>query len=260
MARRDRAARRLRASIAKRRRPRRRRRSIEVVPRDGDDVRSAIDDLAVRLPTARRWSRRRHRDRAGERVLVTGPSGSGKSTLFRAIAGIWPFGTGTSWCRQDARLMILPQRPYFPIGSLAAAIDLSGRARRVRCGQRRGGSCRGRPAASLPAARRGGALEPDAVARRAAAARHRARASCTRPDFLFLDEATASLDEPSEAALYRLLEQQLPGSRPSCRSATARRSTAFHQRGLCSPATATASRCAIAVRATCSSRKRHEPL
>ena len=33
--------------------------------------------------------------RAGERTLLTGPSGSGKSTLFRAIAGIWPFGSGT---------------------------------------------------------------------------------------------------------------------------------------------------------------------
>jgi putative ATP-binding cassette transporter len=33
--------------------------------------------------------------RAGERTLLTGPSGSGKSTLFRAIAGIWPFGSGS---------------------------------------------------------------------------------------------------------------------------------------------------------------------
>jgi energy-coupling factor transporter ATP-binding protein EcfA2 len=31
---------------------------------------------------------------AGQNVLVNGPSGSGKSTLFRAIAGVWPFGTG----------------------------------------------------------------------------------------------------------------------------------------------------------------------
>jgi putative ATP-binding cassette transporter len=32
------------------------------------------------------------------------------------------------------------------------------------------------------------------------------------PKFLFLDEATASLDEPAEAALYRLLEERLPDS------------------------------------------------
>src|SRR5437762_10204562 len=60
--------------------------------------------------------------RAGERTLVTGPSGSGKSTLFRAIAGIWPFGSGSIAVPANASLMMLPQRPYFPIGSLQAAI------------------------------------------------------------------------------------------------------------------------------------------
>ena len=37
-----------------------------------------------------------------------------------------------------------------------------------------------------------------------------ARAILEKPDFLFLDEATASLDEPSEARLYRLLAERLP--------------------------------------------------
>jgi putative ATP-binding cassette transporter len=37
-----------------------------------------------------------------------------------------------------------------------------------------------------------------------------ARALLQKPDFLFLDEATASLDEPAEAALYRLIEERLP--------------------------------------------------
>ena len=39
-----------------------------------------------------------------------------------------------------------------------------------------------------------------------------ARALLQEPDFLFLDEATASLDEPSEAALYRLLQERLPNA------------------------------------------------
>src|SRR5262249_2126736 len=50
---------------------------------------------------------------AGERVLLTGPSGAGKSTLFRAIAGAWPFGAGTIRVPKGAKLMVLPQRPYF---------------------------------------------------------------------------------------------------------------------------------------------------
>jgi putative ATP-binding cassette transporter len=36
-----------------------------------------------------------------------------------------------------------------------------------------------------------------------------ARAILQAPDYLFLDEATASLDEESEAALYRLLQTRL---------------------------------------------------
>jgi putative ATP-binding cassette transporter len=38
-----------------------------------------------------------------------------------------------------------------------------------------------------------------------------ARAILHAPDYLFLDEATASLDEPSEERLYRLLEERIPG-------------------------------------------------
>ena len=157
-----------------------------------------------------------------ERTLVTGPSGAGKSTLFRAIAGIWPFGSGTIAIPANATLMMLPQRPYFPIGSLHAAVVYPGRGRRLRRGAGQGGAGRGRPAAAGAAARRGGALEPDALARRAAAARRWRARCCMRRNILFLDEATASLDEPSEAALYRLLAESCRRP-PSSRSATARR-------------------------------------
>ena len=54
----------------------------------------------------------------GVSVLLMGPTGSGKSTLFRAIAGIWPFGTGTIGLPHDAKLFVLPQRPYLPVGPL----------------------------------------------------------------------------------------------------------------------------------------------
>ena len=59
---------------------------------------------------------------AGERALITGPSGCGKSTFFRAVAGLWPFGKGTVVVPRGTKLMMLPQRPYFPVASLEDAV------------------------------------------------------------------------------------------------------------------------------------------
>jgi putative ATP-binding cassette transporter len=146
-----------------------------------------------------------------DQVLVTGPSGSGKSTLFRAIAGIWPFGRGKVSIPADARVMTLPQRPYLPIGSLAAAIAYpslpgafdSARMRELLI------------AVGLPAL--AGRLDEDAHWNRMLSLGEQQRIGLARavlhaPDYLFLDEATASLDEPAEAALYKLLHDRLPGT------------------------------------------------
>src|SRR5205085_5155802 len=95
--------------------------SVHVKPDSGKAV--ALSNLLVELPhgtpivAADAFS-----FTPGERTLITGPSGSGKSTLVRAIAGVWPFGDGVVTVPANATLMVLPQRPYFPIGSLHAAI------------------------------------------------------------------------------------------------------------------------------------------
>ena len=57
-----------------------------------------------------------------DRLLVGGPSGTGKSTLMRALAGIWPLGEGRIRLPQGARVLALPQRPYFPLGTLRQAL------------------------------------------------------------------------------------------------------------------------------------------
>jgi vitamin B12/bleomycin/antimicrobial peptide transport system ATP-binding/permease protein len=57
----------------------------------------------------------------GERVLFMGESGSGKSTLVRAIAGLWPWGEGEVSISRGARLFLMPQRPYIPLGTLRRA-------------------------------------------------------------------------------------------------------------------------------------------
>ena len=90
---------------------------------------AAIDDLELRnldlaLPTGRVLvSGINARIEPGDRVLIKGPSGSGKSTLFRAIAGIWPFGRGQVRQPADFHALFLPQRPYFPIGTLRQAVS-----------------------------------------------------------------------------------------------------------------------------------------
>jgi putative ATP-binding cassette transporter len=146
-----------------------------------------------------------------DQVLVTGPSGSGKSTLLRAIAGIWPFGKGTVSIPAGAKVMTLPQRPYLPIGPLSAAIAYPAmpgtfdpaRIRELLI------------AVGLPAL--ADRLDDEQHWNRMLSLGEQQRIGVARallhaPDYLFLDEATASLDEPAEAALYRLLHQRLAGA------------------------------------------------
>jgi putative ATP-binding cassette transporter len=80
------------------------------------DGRSILDSASLRIE-------------AGDRVLVNGPSGSGKTTLFRALAGIWPYGTGTVLIPQGQKMLFLPQRPYLPIGTLREVLSYPDRPR-----------------------------------------------------------------------------------------------------------------------------------
>jgi putative ATP-binding cassette transporter len=148
------------------------------------------------------------RIRSNERVLLTGPSGAGKSTLFRAIAGVWPFGDGVIAIPAKATLMMLPQRPYFPIGPLKAAIVYPANADAFTSTLVE----QALTAVGLP--QLASRLEEEAHWNRMLSLGEQqrlglARALLHEPEYLFLDEATASLDEPSEAALYRLLAEKL---------------------------------------------------
>jgi putative ATP-binding cassette transporter len=181
---------------------------ITVVPADANAV--SFKDLSVQLPNGVPLINADDITiKLGERVLVSGPSGAGKSTLFRALAGVWPFGGGTVTVPKNARMMVLPQRPYFPIAPLAAAVAYPaepGQFDAAKVAELIG-------AVGLPALVP--RIEEEAHWNRMLSLGEQqrlgiARALLYHPDFLFLDEATASLDEPGEAALYQLLDQRLP--------------------------------------------------
>ena len=147
----------------------------------------------------------------GDTTLISGPSGAGKSTLFRAIAGIWPFGRGEIRLPRNGRVLFLPQKPYLPIGTLREVVSYPTPSAGVADGALREAlQVVGLPelAARLDeTAHWALALSPGEQQRIAFA-----RALVQRPDWLFLDEATSAVDEETEARLYSLLRDRLPGT------------------------------------------------
>ena len=165
---------------------------------------------------------------SGERVAFIGPAGVVKTALFRAIAGIWPFGSGSIEMPAKAHSLFLPQQPYLPMGTLRDA------------------ACYPAPAGTFPDERiregfelvdlghlAGRLDESDAWNERLSGDEQQrltfARALLHQPDWIVIDDATATLDEAMEKRVYDLLAQKLP--KASVLSITNRPGVAqYHQR------------------------------
>ncbi|MGC9269227.1 ABC transporter ATP-binding protein/permease [Acidiphilium sp.] len=168
-------------------------------------------ELAIDLPDGRHlFAQSELHLSPGTPIVILGPSGAGKSTLFRALAGIWPFGRGDV-SRPAGHLMFLPQKPYFPLGSLKRAVaypreglevpDPAVRAALVDVGL-------GELADELEHVDNWTMRLSGGEQQRLALA----RALIVRPDWLFLDEALSALDEPAALALFRTIRARLPAT------------------------------------------------
>ena len=187
------------------------------------------DDLSLQLPGGTPLVQHAQlHAAAGQHTLVQGPSGSGKSTLLRGLTGIWPWATGR--VALPASTAVIPQRPYFPDGSLRDALaypapagDYSDAALRHALQQ-----------ALLPelASRlddrdnwtqklSGGELQRLAIA----------RVLLKQPAWVLADEATSALDVAAEQLLYQRLQAMTEQAGGALVSVAHRPTvTGFHQR------------------------------
>ncbi|WP_099063797.1 ABC transporter ATP-binding protein/permease [Serratia sp. BW106] len=183
-------------------------RGIQLLSENGQPV--ILDRLSLQLPDGQSLLEPTSITlKRGDRVLIVGPSGCGKSTLLRAIAGIWPYGSGAIGRDAASSSLFLPQRSYIPIGTLREALSYPHLAAEYSDEQllKVLENCRLKPLQRWldTSANWSHRLSPGEQQRLAFA-----RAILTRPDILFLDEATSALDDETEQLMYCLLVDELP--------------------------------------------------
>jgi putative ATP-binding cassette transporter len=144
----------------------------------------------------------------GERLLVAGESGSGKSTLVRAIAGLWPWGSGSVNFHPDRRLFMLPQRPYVPSGTLRRAVAYPGGADDWTVEQI------SEALDKVGLAHLKEKIENDAPWDQTLSGGEKQRLAFARlllhnPDIVVLDEATSALDEKSQDKMMDMITKEL---------------------------------------------------
>jgi vitamin B12/bleomycin/antimicrobial peptide transport system ATP-binding/permease protein len=166
----------------------------------------------------------------GERVLVAGESGTGKSTLVRAIAGLWPWGEGEISIKRGAKLLLMPQRPYLPLGTLRRAAAYPKAPEEIEDDEMK------KTFEMVGLGHLAERLDEDNPWDRVLSGGEQQRLGFVRlllhkPDIVVMDEATSALDTASQTMLMERLSELLPetaiisvGHRPELE--------AFHSRKL----------------------------
>jgi putative ATP-binding cassette transporter len=146
--------------------------------------------------------------RRPERVLIRGQSGSGKSTIMRAVAGVWPWGSGSIHL-PSGDITFMPQKPYFPLGTLRESLHypkapegvtdeiLKDTLHKVGLDHLRD---------RLDETERWDQILSGGEQQRVAFA----RVLVHKPEWIFMDEATSALDEAGQENVMELLIDELP--------------------------------------------------
>ena len=156
-----------------------------------------INDLNLTLPQ-------------GDSLLIQGQSGVGKTTLLRTVAGLWSYAQGEIFCPQNNTLF-LSQRPYLPQGNLLTALYYPGSTENADFAEIK------QVLEQVQLAHLQDRLEQEQEWTRILSLGEQQRLAFARlllhkPKVAFLDEASASLDEGMEHAMYRLIRDKLPNT------------------------------------------------
>ena len=169
-----------------------------------------VKDFSIQLPNSSLLlDKQSFNFKTGERYVISGSNGTGKSTFLRCIANIWPYASGKINMPKNKKQMFISQNSYMPMGDLLSVItyplsekeydseEVFNLMRDMGLQDLIGSSfveCDWSKVLS------GGQKQKIAFI----------RAILQKPDYLFLDESTSSMDEESEQLSYKLLLKKLP--------------------------------------------------
>jgi putative ATP-binding cassette transporter len=183
--------------------------TLENAPEDAAGAVVVAKDISLRLPgkeERKLWDGAGLVVKPGQFILLSAPEGTGKSCFLRALAGIWPYATGSVFMEDSS--LFLPQRPYVPQGTLKQAVAYPEQAKNYSDEDVRKAlevvkleTVRNRELsedANWELALSGGEQQRLAMA----------RVLLNRPKVLFLDEATSALSEEGTLEVYSLLRQK----------------------------------------------------